>query len=100
MNAMGVLPNFTGTLAHDHWKPYYTYSCLHALCNSHHLRELEYAAVEDKQMWAASMKTLLLEINDTIKKTDTGALTKNLCALYGKKYDKIIAEGEIECPLP
>lgn len=100
MNAMDILPNFTGTLVHDHWKPYYTYSCLHALCNSHHVRELEYAAVEDKQVWAASMQTLLLEINDTIKATDTGALTKNLCTRYGKKYDDIIAAGEKECPLP
>ncbi|MCX7121599.1 MAG: IS66 family transposase [Gammaproteobacteria bacterium] len=100
MNAMGILPNFTGTLVHDHWKPYYTYSCLHALCNSHHIRELEYAAAEDNQVWAASMQTLLLEINDSIKNTETGALTKNLCTRYGKKYDKIIADGEIKCPLP
>ena len=100
MNAMGILSNFTGTLVHDHWKPYYTYSCLHALCNSHHVRELEYAAVEDKQVWATNMQTLLLEINDAIKKSDTGALTKNLCTRYVKKYDQIIAHGEIECPLP
>lgn len=100
MNAMGILPHFTGTLVHDHWKPYYTYSCLHALCNSHHIRELEYAAVEEKQVWAANMQTLLLEINDEIKKSTTGELAKNLCTRYGKKYDKIIAEGEIKCPLP
>jgi transposase len=99
MNAIGILSNFTGTLVHDHWKPYYTYSCLHALCNAHHIRELEYAAVEDKQVWAANMQTLLLEINEAIKTTDTGALTKNLCTRYGRKYDQIISDGEIECPL-
>lgn len=100
MNAMGILPNFTGTLVHDHWKPYYTYSCLHALCNAHHIRELEYAAVEDKQAWAANMQTLLLEINDAIKSTDTGALTNTFCMEYEKKYDDIIAAGEKECLLP
>jgi transposase len=100
MNAMGILPIFTGTLVHDHWKPYYTYSCLHALCNAHHIRELEYAAVEDKQIWASSMQTLLLEINDAIKAQDNGTLTKNLCTRYEKKYDQIIADGEVECPLP
>ncbi len=100
MNVMGILPNFTGTLVHDHWKPYYTYSCLHALCNSHHIRELEYVAVEDNQVWAARMQTLLLKINDAIKNTNAGTLSKNLRTRYGKKYDEIIAGGEIECPLP
>jgi len=100
MNAMGVLPNFTGTLVHDHWKPYYTYFCLHALCNSHHLRELEYASTEDKQAWALNMQALLIEINDAIKATDSGELSKNLCTRYRKKYNKIIADGEKECPLP
>lgn len=95
MNAMGILPNFTGTLVHDHWKPYYTYSCLHALCNSHHVRELEYAAIEDKQAWAANMQKLLVEINDAIKTAENGVLTKNLRTRYGKKYDRIIADGEL-----
>lgn len=99
MNAMGILPNFTGTLVHDHWKPYYTYACLHALCNAHHLRELEYAAVEDKQVWAANMQALLLEINNAVKDTGVGALTANLCIEHEKKYDEIIEAGEKECPL-
>ena len=100
MNAMGVLPNFTGTLVHDHWKPYYTYTCLHALCNSHPLRELEYAAIEDKQIWAANMQSLLCEINDMVNNAGVGQLTKELCIEYEKKYDDIIAAGEKECLLP
>jgi transposase len=31
-----------GIVVHDHWKPYYTMEgVLHALCNAHHLRELQ-----------------------------------------------------------
>jgi hypothetical protein len=30
MNAMG----FKGILCHDHWKPYFSYDCAHALCNA------------------------------------------------------------------
>jgi transposase len=33
MDEMGILPGFKGILCHDHWKPYFTYACLHALCN-------------------------------------------------------------------
>ena len=57
-------PFIKGILCHDHWKPYFTYSdCLHALCNAHHLRELEWAIEEEKQGWAKKMMALLLEIN-------------------------------------
>lgn len=52
MDEIGVLPRFTGTLCHDHWKPYYRYGCTHALCNAHHLRELTRAWEQDGQEWA------------------------------------------------
>ena len=51
MEAMEVLPDFKGVLCHDHWKPYFKLGCLHALCNAHHLRELERAWEQDKQKW-------------------------------------------------
>jgi len=64
MDEIGVLPNFHGTLVHDHWKPYYLYRCIHALCNAHHLRELTHAFEEDEQRWAKDMRDLLLAINE------------------------------------
>jgi len=63
MNLIGILPPYQGVLCHDHWKPYYQYSCLHALCNAHHLRELTRAGEQDKQAWAFEMKRLLEKIN-------------------------------------
>jgi transposase len=42
MQAMGVLPGFTGTAVHDAWAPYDTYTeAAHALCGAHLLRELQ-----------------------------------------------------------
>jgi transposase len=99
MDKMGVLPNYSGTLIHDHWKPYYIYLCIHGLCNGHHIRELKYAAQEDKQSWAAKMRSLLLEINDAVE-TDAKVLPAKICAEYRIKYRKIIKAGERECPLP
>ena len=62
MDRMGVLPDYKGILCHDHWKPYYTYDCTHALCNAHHQRELEFAWKQDEQKWAGKLKKLLEEM--------------------------------------
>ena len=62
MDEGGILPHFTGVLCHDHWKPYYQYTqCQHALCNAHHIRELERAWDQDGMQWAKDMQTLLKE---------------------------------------
>ena len=42
MDLMGVITDFAGVLCHDHWKPYLGYGCYHALCNTHHVRELQW----------------------------------------------------------
>jgi transposase len=100
MDEMGILPNFKGTLIHDHWKPYFTYLCKHGLCNAHHIRELTFAAEEDKQTWAVDMKSLLLEINDEVNKTQSKTLFIHECEKYREKYHQIITAGEKECQLP
>ena len=42
MEAMGVLPSFTGTAVHDAWAPYDSYTGAgHQLCYAHALRELQ-----------------------------------------------------------
>jgi transposase len=99
MDAMGILPTFRGILCHDHWKPYFTYGMLHALCNAHHLRELERAFEQDKQQWAARMSDLLKEINKAALDAD-GVLPTAVSKHYRKRYRKVLADADIECPLP
>ena len=42
IDALGVLPGFSGVCVHDGWAPYRAYTgCEHALCNGHHLRTRE-----------------------------------------------------------
>lgn len=101
MDETGILPNFKGTMIHDNWSAYFTYKdCQHALCNAHHLRELQAAIeAEPKHTWAKQMKDLLCAINDSTI-TAGGALKEAEALNYRFKYRDIIKIGEAECPLP
>lgn len=99
MDAIGILPKFFGVLIHDHWKPYYLYSCSHGLCNAHHLRELTFAHEEDNQQWAAAMKDFLIKVN-TEKIAREGEFTKTRIAAIRKRYRKLLDEANLECPAP
>jgi len=99
MDDIGIIPNFKGILCHDHWKAYYKYKCLHALCNAHHKRELTRAEEQDNQKWAKVMKNLLLEINKAVDKAG-GKLRKSQANDYLNRYRKILSDGDKECPEP
>ena len=59
--AIGILPVFTGTAVHDSWATYWLYqACDHALCNVHHLRELNALIENGGQAWARRFKHFLL----------------------------------------
>lgn len=94
-----VLPQFTGILCHDHWKPYFQLDCLHALCNAHHVRELTYAEEQEHQTWAGAMRELLLDINETVKQHG-GALPDYLTHHYTQCYRALLKQAQIECPPP
>jgi transposase len=60
LNAIGILPVFTGISIHDAWGSYFLYDCEHALCLVHVLRELVFQAEEQGAVWAADLIELLL----------------------------------------
>ena len=100
MDEMGILPFFKGVLCHDHWKPYYRYHhCIHALCNAHHLRELERAWEQDHQQWAKDMKDLLTDINLAVDEAD-GQLLPDEADKWRQKYRNLLEKAETECPPP
>ena len=96
---IGILPLFNGVLCHDHWTPYYKYDCIHALCNSHHLRELKRAAEQDSQKWALAMRDLLKEMNRVVDEAG-GLLSLEEDQKFRIKYRDILEQGKKECPLP
>lgn len=95
MDALGILPNYTGRAVHDHWKSYFRYSCDHSLCNAHHLRELTYLAEQDQQGWATSMIELLLEAKAICEATSENCLVEDSAELASirLRYDALIARG-------
>lgn len=101
INSIGILPEFKGILCHDHLKSYYTYSnCTHALCNAHHLRELEGVWEDDnKQEWAKEMKALLKEINRATSDAG-GILGTDESEKYRQRYRTILQNAEAESPPP
>ncbi len=99
MEEMGVLKEFKGILCHDHWKPYFMFQCLHALCNAHHLRELERAAEQDNQTWAKTMQDLLLEINQS-KIEHKGLIPEETAATFLIRYREVLKNADEECPAP
>jgi len=100
MDAMGVLPHYRGVLCHDHLKPYNRYTqATHALCNAHHLRELERAWEQDGQQWAQLMQQLLLDINAAVTKAG-GCLESVASAYWRQRYRELLSRAEDECPPP
>ena len=101
MNEIDIIPKFKGTLIHDHWKPYYVYHCLHALCNAHHLRELQWIIDNYPQYtWAKELQTLLLAINDAVNLTEKNRLDEKEASLYEERYRQILKMGDEQMPLP
>ena len=99
MDSIGILPLFGGVLCHDHAKAYYKYSCIHSLCNAHHIRELEGVWENDKHQWARDTKSLLEEMNRAVNEAG-GMLEAGESEKYRQRYRLILKNGEAECPPP
>jgi transposase len=71
MEAMGILPSFTGIAVHDAWAPYDTYTGLdHQLCCAHALRELQAVAgtvPAGRWCWATQAAGALTAMQDLVR---------------------------------
>jgi len=67
LDAIGILSEFVGVSVHDGWSSYWHYACGHGLCNVHLLRDLTFVHEEEKQEWAAEMKSVLLDVKAAVE---------------------------------
>lgn len=102
IDEIGILPGFSGRAVHDFWKPYFSYSCLHGLCNAHHLRELIFVHEQHQQDWAEHMIECLLDIKHAVDQARQSAdhLAENQLRAFEQRYQSIIADGYARNPLP
>ena len=97
IDAIGIMPEFKGVSVHDRFSSYDKYSCEHALCNAHLLRELKFLTEELHKNWSREMSDLL-RLANTWK--NQGILNKTKQEEISSIYDKILKSGIEEEPPP
>jgi transposase len=97
MDAVGILPNFSGRAIHDGLPVYLRYlNCQHGLCNVHHLRSLDFLEERYPQKWVTELKELLLEIKTTVDEAKERLKTRLSLKIIGQftaRYDALLRKG-------
>lgn len=88
---IGVLPTSTGWAVHDGLKGYFGFKTVrHALCNAHHLRELQFAFEQHQASWAQSMQALLLDMK---RLREAGNMSPDQRNRLESRYHTLLAAG-------
>lgn len=103
MLELGIVPRFKGIAVHDGLASYRQFQHTHALCNAHHLRELEGIVEHYEQAWAQDMADLLRDckkhVERAIDRGHTSLEHRSLDRLLAR-YAKIIKAGHAANPPP
>lgn len=106
MDAIGILPTFTGVCVRDGWFSYDEYrQATHALCNVHLLRELVYIeeCCAEQQQWTQPLAKLLLEIKAAVelaKGKGAAELSAEDQATFTTRYDGLVRRAARLNPEP
>ena len=87
-----IAQGLTGTIVHDHFKPYYSLpDVIHALCGGHLLRELLGLMEIEKEPWAKWMSRLLIVVCRLSRRSH--GVSAPRIALLRRLYDAIVDQG-------
>lgn len=104
MDAIGILPNFSGRAIHDGLPVYSRYlNCQHGLCNAHHLRSLDFLQERYPQPWVTELKELILETKATVDKEKERLKTRlspKTIERFTARYDATLRKGFRANPAP
>ena len=96
--------DLNGCVVHNRWPPYFRLTgAQHALCNAHHLRELQAVVDHEGAAWAGRLQRLLRR---ALRATELaqGPVPVRLVARIQRRYDQIVAAAvawhEAQPPLP
>ena len=102
IEAIGILPKFTGWLMHDFLSSYLSFKdCRHTFCKSHLLRELVFLFEQHHQAWAKDLHDLFLQMLQSVRarKARDAPTTQRHYRRWQKKYRKILRAGRRANPL-
>jgi transposase len=69
IQAIGIIPQFTGWLMHDFLSSYLGFkNCLHTFCKSHLMRELVFLVEQHRQSWAQELYDLFAQMWEYLQK--------------------------------
>jgi transposase len=104
LKAIGIMPHFGGVAVHDNWSAYWHYDqCQHALCNVHHLRELNAIEENFSQPWATRFKIFLLSAKAAVEKAKAAgkqALPQAKLDQIDRLYTKLVKAALAANPPP
>lgn len=101
MEALGVIERMNGVAVHDGWASYKSYDVIHALCNAHHVRELQGVVDNLTQDWADKLIDLLVEMKEAVDRAKAaGATALGTGELHSLRirYGLLIQEGRRSNP--
>jgi transposase len=91
-DSFGILGACRHWIMHDCYKSYFSYEeCLHAVCNEHLLRELQFLWEVQNQLWAKKLSDLLLRLHRRQKQH--GEFNQRQFQRAHKRYWAMVEEG-------